>query len=248
MINIKRKEVIEAKSNCMETVTIKEAAKISGISATTIRRYIKAGRLNAVLSRGRYGQEYRISLDDLKACGLKVDPSLPSETIKNDNGNSLEKISYYLQDIVPLSLYQELSLKHEQLLVQYGMIRAGGKRFIELKTESELKEKIIEEKEAEIRELIDRHRHEVEFLKKHLRKAELEIEDKNSKIRELKDKLNLMELLSRNAVTSENIEKQFLEIYTKQQEIRSLIDRKKKPILEASEKDAPPIRKPELDH
>jgi excisionase family DNA binding protein len=232
----------------MEKVTIKEAARVSGISATTIRRYIKAGKLNAILSRGRYGQEYRIFLDDLKAIGLEVNSSLPPEKIKNNNGNSLEEISQYLQDIVPLSLYQELSLKHEQLLVQYGMIRAGGKRFMELKTENELKEKIIEEKEAEIRELIDRHRHEAEFLKKHLRKAELEIGDKNSHIRKLKDKLNLMELLSRNAITSENIEKQFLEIYAKQQEIRSFIDQEKKPTSKVTEKEHPLSRKPELDH
>lgn len=236
------------RADYMERFTIKEAARISGISGTTIRRYIKAGKLNATLSRGRYGNEYRISLDDLKAIGLEVDSSLPPERIKNNQGNSLEEITHYLQDIVPLSLYQELALKHEQLLVQYGMIRAGGKRFMELKTENELKERILEEKEAEIRELIDRHRHEVEFLKKHLRKAELEIEDKNSNIRELRDKLNLMELLSRNAITSENIEKQFLEIYTKQQEIRSFIDQKKKSTTEASEQERPLDRKTELDH
>lgn len=232
----------------MEQYTIKEAARISGISATTIRRYIKAGKLNASLSRGRYGQEYRISLDDLKAIGLEVNHSLPAEKAKNNHGTSLEEINHYLQDIVPLSLYQELALKHEQLLVQYGMIRTGGKRFMELKTENDLKEQIIEEKESEIRELIDRFRNEVEFLKKHLRKAELEIEGKNGQIRELKDKLNLMELLSRNAITTENIEKQFLEVYTKQQEIRSFIDEKKKPAQDTSEKEHPLSRKPELDH
>jgi excisionase family DNA binding protein len=232
----------------MERYTIKEAARISGISATTIRRYIKAGKLNASLSRGRYGQEYRISLDDLKAIGLEVNPSLPAEKVKNNHGSSLEEINHYLQDIVPLSLYQELALKHEQLLVQYGMIRTGGKRFMELKTENDLKEQIIEEKESEIRELIDRFRNEVEFLKKHLRKAELEIEGKNGRIRELKDKLNLMELLSRNAITTENIEKQFSEVYIKQQEIRSFINEKKKPTQDTSEKEHPLSRKPELDH
>ena len=196
----------------MEQYTIKEAARISGISATTIRRYIKAGKLNGTLSRGRYGPEYKISPDDLKAIGLELNSLLPPQKMRNNHGTSLEEINHYLQDLVPISLYQELTLKHEQLLVQYGMIRAGGRRFMEMKTESELKDQIIEEKEAEIRELIDRHRNEVEFLKKHLRKAELEIEEKNSRIREFKDKVNFLELLSRNAITTENIEKQFKSI------------------------------------
>lgn len=119
---------------------------------------------------------------------------------------------------------------------------------MEIKAESELKEQILEEKEGEIRELIDRHRNEVEFLKKHLRKAELEIEEKNSMIRELRDKLNLMELLSRNAITTDTIEKQFMEIYTKQKEIRSFIDKKEKPFPKISRKSSYPSHEPEIDH
>ena len=42
------------------TIPLAEAARQLGISVKTARRWIKAGRLPAVLADGAYGQEYRI--------------------------------------------------------------------------------------------------------------------------------------------------------------------------------------------
>lgn len=47
-------------------LTISQAAKALGVSARTVRRYIKAGKLHAELVDGHFGEEYRI-------------PELPSE-------------------------------------------------------------------------------------------------------------------------------------------------------------------------
>ncbi len=47
-------------------LTISQAAKVLGVSARTVRRYIKAGKLHAELVDGPFGEEYRI-------------PELPSE-------------------------------------------------------------------------------------------------------------------------------------------------------------------------
>ncbi len=47
-------------------LTISQAARALGVSARTVRRYIKAGKLHAELVDGPFGEEYRI-------------PELPSE-------------------------------------------------------------------------------------------------------------------------------------------------------------------------
>ena len=36
------------------------------------------------------------------------------------------------QETIPIRLFEDLQMKHEQLLVQYGMVRAGGLRAMEL--------------------------------------------------------------------------------------------------------------------
>ncbi|MEW5807598.1 MAG: helix-turn-helix domain-containing protein [Acidobacteriota bacterium] len=202
--------------------TIREAAEVTGVSATTIRRYIKAGRVHASLAKGRYGPEYRVSVESLKGSGLEQSNNLSVRKNRNQNGHSIEDLSALLKDLVPASLFQELIMKHEQLLVQYGMVRASGKRLIELKAESEMNEQIFHEQMERMKATLKKYQDEIEFLKKHLRLAELEMEEKNSKIRELKDRINLLELVSRNAITTENIERQFMEIYSKQEKIKQM--------------------------
>ena len=231
----------------MELYTIKKAAEVTGISATTIRRYIKSGKISASLQKGRYGPEYRIAKDDLKTAGFEQNSLVPARKNGNNNGRSVDDLTGILKDLVPLGLYQELAMKHEQLLVQYGMVRAGGQRLLEYKAENEMKEQTISNKQAQFESTLKKLRDEIGFLKKHLRLAELEIEEKNSRIRELRDKVNLLELLSRNAVTSESIEKQFLQIYTKQQEIRQLSD-KANVSEERSQEAGARQEKPEQDH
>lgn len=41
-------------------LSITQAANKLGVSTRTVRRYIKAGKINAVLVNGRFGEEYRI--------------------------------------------------------------------------------------------------------------------------------------------------------------------------------------------
>jgi len=53
-------------------LSIAEAAKALGVSTRTIRRFIKAGKLNAHLVDGPFGQEYRI-------------PELPAELQKRQS-------------------------------------------------------------------------------------------------------------------------------------------------------------------
>ncbi len=44
-----------------EGLTVAEAAKSLGVSTRTVRRFIKAGKLQAELVEGPFGQEYRIT-------------------------------------------------------------------------------------------------------------------------------------------------------------------------------------------
>jgi excisionase family DNA binding protein len=51
-------------------LTLRQAAERTGLSATTLRRYIKSGRLRARLIPGRYGQEYVVDEADLASAGV----------------------------------------------------------------------------------------------------------------------------------------------------------------------------------
>ena len=117
-----------------------------------------------------------------------------------------------LREVVPVDLYRELAMKHEQLLVQYGMVRVGGQKLMEFKADAErLEEEIGEVRDAAKAER-DRFAQEVGFLKKHLRQAELEIEERNQELSELREKVRVLELISRNAIMTESIEHQFLQV------------------------------------
>jgi hypothetical protein len=108
-----------------------------------------------------------------------------------------------------MSLYLELQMKHEQLLVQYGMVRASGMRVMELQEEIESGRRRIAEQKEEIRRLKDRLADETSASRKRLREAELELEGRGLEIMALREKIRGLEMLTRNAVTSESIDRQF---------------------------------------
>lgn len=57
----------------METLSVKQAAARLGVSTRTIRRRIKAGELEASLTDGPYGQEYRIPLESIQTAQTVTD-------------------------------------------------------------------------------------------------------------------------------------------------------------------------------
>ena len=50
----------------LSLMTLRQAADRTGLSATTLRRYIKSGRLRARLIPGRYGPEYVVDIAALR--------------------------------------------------------------------------------------------------------------------------------------------------------------------------------------
>jgi excisionase family DNA binding protein len=57
-----------------DSLTIGQAAALTGLHKNTIRAYIKQGRLAAVPVRGKYGQEYRIGRAAVIALSALVSP------------------------------------------------------------------------------------------------------------------------------------------------------------------------------
>ena len=92
---------------------------------------------------GRFGPEYFVSDEQLTAAGLELRDERPAAPAAVDRAPAPLPPSHYS---VPVTLFQELQMKHEQLLVQYGMVRVGGMRVLELRSELEAKK----------RELLDR--------------------------------------------------------------------------------------------
>ena len=178
---------------------------------TTLRRYIRSGRLRAEKKNGRYGPEYFVSGKDLADAGLDAEHrggNLP-EPVRPSPPETMERI---FRESVPLMLYQELQMKHEQLLVQYGMVRAAGLRVLELKGELDSRRRQLEDSLAEIARLKEKPQRELGVLKKRLAQMELELEGRHLEIAALKEKIRGLEMLTRNAVTTETIERQFSEV------------------------------------
>src|SRR5215475_3262555 len=99
-------------------LTIREASQLIGRTPATVRRYIRSGRLKADKELGKFGEEYKIRREDLLALGFSAEGELPVR-VAPSLPVARETVARELS--VPVSLYNELLLKHEQLLVQYGM-------------------------------------------------------------------------------------------------------------------------------
>ncbi len=197
-------------------MTLRQAAEKTEYSATTLRRYIKSGRLRARLIPGRYGPEYVVDDHDLSAAGLlsadgngeesqvEVAPRRPAGPTATSNGA--------VADAVPGLLYRELMMKHEHLLVQYGMLRVSGRQLYEVRQESERKAEEARASADELRRTRDKHAREIGELKTRLRRSELELAERNERIRELERRLAEVEMQQRNAQTLDGINEHFRKI------------------------------------
>jgi hypothetical protein len=202
----------------MKTLTIRQASEAIRRAPATIRRYIKSGRLKAEKEQGKFGVEFRIREEDLQSLGVVPGDSLAvreRSAVSSRPGRPAEEIG---PRDVPRELYAELVMKHERLLVQYGMIRAGGQKLMEYRAESELKDALLAEREKEIREIRERSEKEIEFLQNHLRQAEIEIEDRNIEISLLQEKARRLEMAAAGAAAVRSFDEEVRSI--REQEAR----------------------------
>jgi len=183
----------------MKTLTIRQASETIGRAPATIRRYIKSGRLPAEKEQGKFGVEFRIREEDLQTLGVVPGESLSVCEPARAPVAVKDLVQEISQRCIPRELYSELVMKHERLLVQYGMVRAGGQKLMEIRAESEMKDTLLTEREREIREIRERSEKEIGFLQNHLRQAEIEIEDRNIEVSLLQDKIRRLEMAAAGA-------------------------------------------------
>ncbi len=219
-------------------MTLRHAAARTGLSATTLRRYIKAGRLRARLIPGRYGPEYVVDDDDLRIADLLGDPRdvLPVPAPRDLRGPAPfppagsasappvqaaaalpvhgpePGVTFAAHDAVPGLFYRELLMKHEQLLVQHGMMRVSGQQLLELREEARRREEEARESATELALIRDRHAREIGVLKARLRQAELEIAAREDEINRLKLEQRRAEIASRNAATVSAIDEEYAKL------------------------------------
>ncbi len=211
----------------MERISLRAAAERTARSVTTLRRYIRSGRLVADKLPGRFGPEYFVTAEQLETAGLaetgagglstdRKSPEAAASAIIARSGASLSLASApldrVLRDSVPVFLFQDLQLKHEQLLVQYGMVRAGGLRVLEMQAELDTRRREIEDAQAENTRVKERLAREAGDLRKRLREAELELEGRRIEAAALREKVRGLEMLTRNNVTNEEIDRQFSDV------------------------------------
>jgi len=211
----------------MERINLREAARRTARSVTTLRRHIRSGVLVADKLPGRFGPEYFVTAEQLAAAGLNPpDPNGPPGDLSRTetNGSALvprtqasrslasAPLDRVLRESVPISLFQDLQMKHEQLLVQYGMVRAGGLRVLDMQAELETRRRQIEDAQAENTRVKERLAREAGELRKRLREAELELEGRRVESAALREKVRGLEMLTRNRVTNEEIDRQFSDV------------------------------------
>ena len=218
----------------MKTLTIRQASEALGRAPATIRRYIKTGRLPAEKEKGKFGEEFRIGLENLEALGLVkgeilAEPSSPAPSSLPTRWAA----ELPAERTVPRDLYNELVMKHERLLVQYGMIRASGQKMLEARGELDMKDSLLAEREGEIREIRERSEKEIGFLQNHLRQAEIEIEDRNIEIALLQEKVRGLEMVAASAEAVRSFD----------EEVRSIREREDLTPSEAAAPSLPDIRK-----
>jgi lambda repressor-like predicted transcriptional regulator len=207
----------------MERMSLREASARTSLSITTLRRYIRSGRLHAEKLQGRFGPEYFVSPRDLESAGIEPLDGPPAEAVTAIAMPAATAIERAFRESVPLALFQELQMKHEQLLVQYGMMRAGGLRSLGLQAELDARRGQVDEARAETARLRDRLAREGTELRRRARESELEIEGLRLENAALREKVRALEMLTRNAVTSESIERQWDRVVEQSRKVDRLI-------------------------
>jgi len=204
----------------MTLLTIREASQLIGRTSATVRRYIRSGRLRAEKEMGKFGEEYKIRREDLLALGFSTAMVPSHEASHMPVRQALDLPAQ--EGSVPVSLFNELLMKHEQILVQYGMIRAGGQKLLEYKADAETKAEALARAQERHDALRARAAKEIRFLRKHLREAEIEIEDRNIEIVLLQEKIKRLEMAAAGAASIETFEQKVVEIRQKERAIAQI--------------------------
>ena len=207
----------------MERITLREAAARTSRSITTLRRYIRSNRLRAEKRHGRFGPEYFVSIADLAEAGLAAEPRDPSAALIRRADTQAAQVALPAapvdHDTVSFALYQDLQMKHEQLLVQYGMVRAGGLRSMELQAELETQRRELENTRIDLEQRLQR---ETSRLRKQLRESRLELEGRALEIGALREKIKALEMLGRNSTTNQTIERQYYRVMAQSRRVDQL--------------------------
>ncbi|HJQ98462.1 MAG TPA: hypothetical protein VJ826_09115 [Candidatus Polarisedimenticolaceae bacterium] len=215
----------------MERLSLREAAERTARSVTTLRRYIRAGRLQAQKAPGRFGPEYFVTEEDLTTAGLPPLAASSGQALATPARSTALRVGAepptpalerVLRESVPVTLFQDLQMKHEQLLVQYGMVRAGGLRVLEMQAELDARRRQIEESQAETVRVKERLASEAGELRRRLREAELELEGRRVEAAALREKVRGLEMLTRNTVTNEQIDRQFDDVMDQMRRVERL--------------------------
>lgn len=206
----------------MTLLTIREAAQLIARTPATIRRYIRSGRLAASKEEGKFGEEYKIRREDLLALGFTPVSAEGRTDLVLSAAQAPAPRSASIEPGVPASIFNDLLMKHEQMLVQYGMIRAGGQKLLEYKAEAEAKDEALKRADERYRALRARAVKEIRFLRKHLREAEIEVEDRNIEIVLLQEKVKRLEKAAADAASIDSFDQKVVEIRQKERAIAQL--------------------------
>ncbi len=204
----------------MTLLTIREASQLIGRTTATLRRYIRSGRLKAIKEMGKFGEEYKIARDDLLALGFT--PASRDLPVKAKPAPIAGTPSTSSEDRVPASVFNELLMKHEQILVQYGMIRAGGQKLLEYKVEAETGAQDLQCAQERYQALRARAAREIKMLRQQVRQSAIQVEDRNIEITLMQERIKRLEMAAAGVGVRESFDTKVVNIRQKEQSIAEL--------------------------
>jgi len=130
-------------------LTIKEAAKLLGISEKTVRRRAKSGQLSCITVKGKRNIELRFSSEEVR--------QLMSKDIQDR-----QSLDISIVDPTQSQAYKDLMVRHEQVVFQLGQYQERVSKMKEL-------EETIKNRDEELERLIEENKE----LKSELEKARM---------------------------------------------------------------------------
>ncbi|MFN3653163.1 MAG: helix-turn-helix domain-containing protein [Armatimonadota bacterium] len=178
-----------------QTYTISEAAALSGRHPNTIRQKIKSGQLEASVSQGKYGEEYRITFAAMVEAGLlpepepqepvldaEITPEAAAEPAAESAAAGTTAIS--ADAAAALTSLRDLYQRHEQAMYRLGYLQGEMERLKALEETAESLRETNTERERELTDL----RRELEDKERAVREAEslrAELERTRGRLREM---------------------------------------------------------------
>jgi excisionase family DNA binding protein len=196
-----------------QTYTINEAAALTGLHRNTVRQRIRLGQLEATVQNGKFGEEYRISVEALVRAGMLSGVGILDEEDVLEADFTPEGEETAPAERAPadgevlrstLAALNELYQRHEQAMFRLGYMQGELERVKALAESAESLQRDNEARSQEV-QVLKSSLEEKERLAREAEALRLELEETRERAREM-ERLRLdLDRLKEEAARQESV-------------------------------------------